>query len=582
MPGQEGRAAVTPFNDAAGLVLGKQMTNEPVSWKETRDTLASSIRGIRDSITGTWALVKAGGESGAPNFEARPSPLGQIEDIYVKGIPVFPAGTMTRIPSRSIAAIHSFFTLGNFSTDKMGLAYRIADEEGLVGEARAARAGQIYVDPDGAAPGHNVMERAREGATERTLMGAGGQFMKRLSALINTPIGGVRYLKFIDPFVHIAGNVINEAVIKRMPLGLLSPELRADLLGREIPGSGTLDAAGKEIPGTGKIDYAARDMARARMIVGSAMGITFAGLAAEGIITGSGPKDRNENTMWQMGVGPPHSVRIGDVFYDVHRMGPLGMLLSMSADMYEVAHLISNGDLNDGAARLQHAITQNILDESFMRGPAELIEAVEDSDRYGPRYVRNILSSFVPFDVALSQAERASDPYTREARTVIDAIRAKIPGNLDSLFGQGLFPRIDRWGQPIPNKEALIHAGITSIYETKANTDPVNREMVALGIAPAPVKRTIRNVELTDQEYDDYARIAGRLTKMNLDALITDNAATWNRFSPYEKQMAVGQILKMNRDVAENQVMRKYQHIIQDALQTKADSFSATPEALRD
>src|ERR1035437_9396266 len=158
MPGQEGRAAVTPFNDAAGLVLGKQMTNEPVSWKETRDTLASSIRGIRDSITGTWALVKAGGESGAPNFEARPSPLGQIEDIYVKGIPVFPAGTMTRISSRSIAAIHSFFTLGNFSTDKMGLAYRIADEEGLEGEALAARAGQIYVDPDGAAPGHNVME----------------------------------------------------------------------------------------------------------------------------------------------------------------------------------------------------------------------------------------------------------------------------------------------------------------------------------------------------------------------------------------------------------------------------------------
>jgi hypothetical protein len=35
------------------------------------------------------------------------------------------------------------------------------------------------------------------------------------------------------------------------------------------------------------------------------------------------------------------------------------------------------------AAHLQHAITQNILDEFFIKGPADLIKAVEDLRRYG-------------------------------------------------------------------------------------------------------------------------------------------------------------------------------------------------------
>jgi hypothetical protein len=45
----------------------------------------------------------------------------------------------------------------------------------------------------------------------------------------------------------------------------------------------------------------------------------------------------------------------------------------------------------------------------------------------------------------------------------------------------------------------------------RISNDPVDRAMLDLGIAPAKVERKIRNVELTEQEYDDFARISGRL-----------------------------------------------------------------------
>ena len=44
-------------------------------------------------------------------------------------------------------------------------------------------------------------------------------------------------------------------------------------------------------------------------------------------------------------------------------------------------------------------------------------------------------------DYALAQMDRASDPYTRQARTVVDGIRAKIPG-----MSEELFPKRDIWG----------------------------------------------------------------------------------------------------------------------------------------
>jgi hypothetical protein len=346
-------------------------------------------------------------------------------------------------------------------------------------------------------------------------------------------------LKFIDPFVHIASNVIDQSIVQRSPLGLLSPEIRASLMGKN-----------------GNV---AQDMASARMLVGSALAITFGSLAAEGYASGSGPEKGAERNIWQMAGNQSYSVRIGDFWYDAHRLGPLGMLTGVSADLYNVAHLAHEGEFLASAAALQHAFTQNVLDESFMRGPAELIQAIEDPGRYGQNYLKNFLSSFVPFSVGAAQIARATDPYSRQARTVADAMLAKIPGKSETLW-----PNIDIWGQPIPSRDALGAPGVTAIYETRINQDPVNQALLRLKVFPAKLDRKIGNVKLTDEQYDDFARTAGRLAKDRLNTLVT--SPQFETMPPAMQHEIMAEFITKSRETARGLMKMKYPQIAHDAM----------------
>lgn len=543
LPGETARP-VMPFQGDATLTVARNAAND-ATWRDAGASAFGIVRGIRDGFVSGASLLSAGGEKGAPLIGPAWSPLGQIPDLAIRGVPVLPVGSALRVPGRSVAAIHSFFRSLNYSMQKSAEAYRIATNEGLTGNAFADRVGQIWQNPDEA-----VMERARSEATELTLMGQGGQFVKALSQLTNATvtiplIGELKPLKFIDPFVHIGANVINQSIVRRSPVGLLSKEIRADLMGEN-----------------GNI---AQDTAAARMLCGTALSVLFGTLAMEGYASGSGPSDPKEAAMWRLAGNQPHSIRIGDIWYDTHHLGPMGMLMGIASDLYEVADkAVNEGEYLEAAAHLQHAVTQNVLDESFMRGPADLIKAVEDPGRYGDAYIRNFLSSFMPFSVGMGQIARASDPYSRQARTLVDAIKAKIPG-----VSQTLLPRRDIWGEELPNRATLGPPGLTAIYMTHVGTDPVNLAMVDLGINPGQVPRKIRNVDLTDAQFDDFARIAGRMSKMRLDAIVkSPDYATWPNHIRHD---VIAEVIKQSRETARGIMMMRYPQIVRDATQAKLD-----------
>jgi hypothetical protein len=56
--------------------------------------------------------------------------------------------------------------------------------------------------------------------------------------------------------------------------------------------------------------------------------------------------------------------------------------------------------------------------------------------------------------------------------------------------------------------------------EARIKNDPVNKALLAANYFPGKLDRKIRGVELTDQQYDDYTRIAGRTAKMRLDTIV--------------------------------------------------------------
>ena len=509
-----------------GKGIPEQVGNEAVSWMQAGSDAFGAIKGLRDAFVASGDLAQT----------------GAIPDFAIGNLKI-PVGSIIRSPARAIAAIHSFFRTVNYSMDKASIAYRTATDEGLIGNAFDARVADIVQNPS-----EEIMSQERNTATNLTLMGEGGEFTKAISKLTNASVslpilGQTKLLKFIDPFVHIGSNVIDQSILQRTPVGLLSSQIRADLSGA----NGVI----------------ARDFAASRMIVGTALAMTIGGLASEGLVSGSGPSDPKESAAWRMlGGNQPHSIKIGNVWYDTHRLGPLGMIVGIAADMHDVANAASTEDMTKVGSMLVHAITQNILDESFMRGPSDLIKALTDSDRYGDSYIRNFVSSFVPFSVGLSQEARAIDPYSRQTRTVMDAIKDKIP-----YVSESLYPRRDIWGQPIANKDVLGAAGFSAIYESQISNDPVNQRLLALGVYPSQPERKIRGIQLTDQQYDDFSKIAGQLAKMRLDSIVSNPA--FKNLPEVAQIDAIKGTIKSARETASSIIMMRNPDIMKQATEQK-------------
>ena len=305
------------------------------------------------------------------------------------------------------------------------------------------------------------------------------------------------------------------------------------------------------------------------MLAGTSFYLMAGGLAAEGLITGSESDDYRKAMMKRMTGWQPHSVKIGDIYYAVNRLGVLGMALGIGADLYDVAHQAETEDFSTAAWAAVHAFSQNILDESFMRGPSDLIKALTEHERYGASFVRTFLSSFVPFSVGAAQIARTIDPYTRQARTITDAMLRKIP-----FASESLEPMRDIWGEPLPNKTSPI-PGLTAIYESKINNDPVNQRMVALGMGPALPERKIRGIPLTDQQYDDYSRIGGRLAKSRLNQIIT--APGFAQQPESAQKEIISKTISAAREQARSLIMMQDPTIIQRAIANKTASLRHHP-----
>lgn len=553
LPG-DAHAPMNPFDAYGSDYFPQAIADFDTKWRDIAPDVAGLFRGARDGLMAVGSLAKGGMfDKDAPWFSLKYSHLGVIPDVQIKGANIAPVGSIVRAPSRMVAAIHTTFRMLNYAIDLAQQSYRIAAAEGLTGDALAARVGELRN-----APTEDMMKAAARVASDQTVIGQSGDFMRRVSALTawetELPVlGSIQPLKFIDPFVHIAGQVVKKSVGEQSPLALLSSSVRADLAGHNGP--------------------VAQDMTAAKIMVGTALGMTVMGLAAQGYVTGSGPHDKNEKAMWKLAGHQEHSVRIGDAWYDVHRIGPLGTLVSVAADMYEVAHLASKDDMQAAGAAFLNAVVHTFMDEGFLRGPADLLKAIEDPARYGESYIRNFSTSFLPFATLSNQTARAMDPHMRQVRTMMDAIKNRIPG-----LSETLYPRRDIWGEPMPNLSALGGRAVTAIYTTKMSTDPVNLAMLQNGVSYGPVPKKIRNVELDDQQYDDFARIAGRTAKMRLDTIV--RSQMFQQIPPKLRQDLMNETIKQAREAARNLMMMKYPQIARQATQDRLDKLREAPEKI--
>jgi hypothetical protein len=394
-------------------------------------------------------------------------------------------GKQARLPLRLMGATDEFFKAVSFRSDIYRQALAKADKEGLPPEQMHVRVADLSENPT-----DEMIAIAKKFADYQTFQTPLGNVGRAIQNVSNAhPL-----IKVIVPFVRTPINLLKYAG-ERTPLGVFSREVRDNL--------------------SGKNGGAARDTQLARITLGTMVGVAALEMASSGVLTGGGPADAKERAVMKANGWQEYSVKIGDMYYSYKRLDPFSTLLGVVADGYEISHAMNAKDAekHNIPALLMGSITKTLLDKASLKGASDLIQAATQWERFGDGYVRNMVGTVVPAFSA--QTAQAIDPVVRETRTVLDNLKARIP-----FVSETLHAKRDIWGEPIMREGGLGPDIASPIAESRLKNDPVNQALLSAGYFPGKLSRKIRGVELTDQQYDDYARIAGRTAKVRLNAQI--------------------------------------------------------------
>jgi hypothetical protein len=177
------------------------------------------------------------------------------------------------------------------------------------------------------------------------------------------------------------------------------------------------------------------------------------------------------------------------------------------------------------------AIARNLTSKTYLKGLQETINVMDDPERYFPLWVNNRVASYVPAFFSTFKM----DPASREVRSVIDAVKNRIPGLSDELD-----PRRNVLGEVVTVPEGFGPDALSPFAYVKWKDDKVAREIARLEhgfqLPPPILGETIDlredrwRVSENQTAYDRYqelvgtVRVGGKTLKEFLDTYIASPA----------------------------------------------------------
>ena len=469
-------------------------TPEGVQYGEVMGQLYGIAAGMRDGFRLAYKAMKDGEVSDpSMKYEARKYNAFSSENINNMGGSLFSIkeGSATaksvdffgdwviRLPSRFLGAEDEFFKTVGYRMELNALAYRQASKEGLEGEDFVARVANLIENPT-----EEIHLGATNASRYQTFTNDLGRSGKDAQKFINN----FPPAKIILPFVRTPTNIIKYTA-HRTPF---NKQMWADY-----------NAGGVK-----------KDVAIARMAMGS--GALFMGFnyALEGKITGKGPSNSAQRNALRLTGWQPYSIYHNGTYYAYNRLDPLGMFLGLSADTADAVKYAESEDSAEIAAASMTAIAKNLENKSYMEGIANFINAFEDPDRYMENYMGRLVSSMIPYTSMVGQIERTLDPTIREANTVIEKIWAKTPG-----LSKKLPPRRNIFGDPIVLEGGLGWDFVSPIYTSTNKKDKVAdeivRQEVGINMHSEFYGTGKFRTEYTLEEYDKLVMFTGKEIKNN-------------------------------------------------------------------
>lgn len=479
---------------ARGLFGGADL--DRIEAGETAAMMYGGIEGLRAGAQAFLRTVRTGEST---------DPMGKLEisqralsaenmgvdsnSAWGKGID-FIAERM-RTGNMLMGAEDDFFKAVGYSMELNARAHRTATREGLTGQEFAERIQQLVTDPpwsmrmDAMDFAHYATFTNALGPGMQSILGAMGQgvvITLKSGKTFEHPAG--KLFRLAIPFFRTPANIVAFGV-KRSPLAVFAPSVWQDF------------ASGG----------AARDMAVARITLGSTLGFMAAQAASSGLITGGGPSDQKEKenlraTGWQ-----PYSTKVGNKWMSYQALEPYSAIIGAAADLALFDTYLEENERNNAAMMIASAFSQAVTSKTFMQGLDGMLNVLSDPDRYGDRYAQQNAASWIPSPV--KAVRRDVDPLVREVWTVNDALQNSLPWSSGDLY-----PRRDRYGEPVTLGEVWLSNLVDPVRKSEVKNEG-NSPTYAIDKAildnHVPIQKPGKvlhwegaKAELTPEEFDRY------------------------------------------------------------------------------
>lgn len=583
--------ALMPVWNTAERYMAEKFGSGAVAPGETGALLSGYLGGFGDAVRAAGRGLMAG----RSQFAAEQSTMDGLtksrlsvlanggETVDAAASPTYGALAYLRaaLPTSWVAGADDFAKTFNYRAQARALSYREGYGQGLDPAALAAKVGgDLNAMPQA------LHEQAKQYAFQSTftepLTGLSEKFSEAMDNF-NIPVRGTS-------FEIPAGRIL--VPFQRTPTNFLRWMYRASPLPLAFPSA----AYKAEIAAGG----ASRDLAYAKMGLGTGLAMTTAVAATAGYITGGGPTNPQMRRAWLDAGNQPYSVQVPGQRPVSYPVEPFSRTIGAVADAVDLMKFAKPEDNDQLALSLALGMGHAFLSTTYMSQTSNFMNALQHPDTDGGRWVDQLVSSMaVPREAA--DITGVIDPWVRAHYSLGQTIESKLP-----FLSQNLPFQRTVWGDKIPLKDAFMppFSGTGAAHMLSKSTlgpepgsvEPIDKWIWdnrtafpqsadgRTGITrPSIVQRygsgpgVQAEVQLTPYQYDRLQELSGNGVKDQatglgakdyLNALIagtnpnTAMQRQWDKGSPDEQALQVlGTVMKF-RSAAKQQMLQEFPDLV--------------------
>jgi hypothetical protein len=563
-----------------------------VTFEEAAAKTGAMFAGIRD---GSRMFMKAlTDENFADSYYGMA--LEQVRGPAIGGV----TGKVIRVPGRFMAATDQFYR---------ALAKHMAEQEFVMREVASGRLAKEDVSKLLQNPTKEMMQHVAKEMDYWTFQKELGQAGKALQSISQSNAVGT----VLMPFVRTPINLL-KFVVERTPMAnMLMSESRNALIPGGV-GSLATPAGLAELVTKHSID---RDVAVARLLTGSMLFSLGAMMAQAGVLTGSGPADKDQKRVWE-DAHKPYSIwnPLNKEWVQINKLDPIVTFLGLGADIGSLVEEVMEKDKGDifAAIRRIHGDKQfeyvmnilgsNIAEKTMLTGISNVMEAFQSENMF-QNWLNNVARTAVPRVVA--QAERVFDPTQRAPENIGEAIQQDIPGlssavrPLVGAFGEerkqggstAIAENIGRESGPIRSLDDFLSPTtlvdfLSPFWKTVDKPNKFRDVVIEMhedlysrgktGLVIKPAERDYKGVKLNPEQYQYRQTRLGQRTNEFGNYYVKQ--PYWERLRDDQKALLLERAITFAREVSNNELLAKFPELEKQTKYKEMDRMfnNFTPE----